>query len=794
MANNVSMKDFLQLFYMQDLIINMPEAQFAQYQAYLKANDGKGDFRGNMKMWRDKGLVNRIEKKDKNGKVIDVFWERNMQYVGDQGTRGSSAHAAIAPSPTQMEDKDWEKLFRELQNAFRDMAANRDDFKDNKKATEFLDEYFGDNKLFSMYKATPQTKSHIDKLQDLLKTHANTMHPLLSNIFETRQDYDKFVKDIKDEKYNSNPKTRDKLLRIINAISHEMNWGDGFTKHPQIAATLAGVGIDAIISGLNDKNEVINPNKLDYFKRNYQNILLGATQDKVYDVVKNYSSSIAGAVEYAKEKVDYNNPNSKDYIPPKRNDQLTDWQKISDWVGKRWSDHMDKYTKLRGGHVYFSPQAKSIVNALDGAKFKPNDGLGKLLENADKIKKNLQYKSPSATAHFEWMTKKLGELKSKKMFEGALKNASQMKALVSELAIMALEDGKSDSMDAVKTAMEVLTVIKYGYTTSNVMDAMKKEDVSIFSDKSLSWNKHEGMRFVTTAMDKSIKFAFLGAGYLLNGAGHFIKTRNKKFNAKSGKPNKYQKDLKSRTDAEKAELERQQRTDSNQKRRINTKLNQYRRTGVTEATLDADITRYNTDLQDLYNRQRIPMSYINHWLNDPANQSDPDFANVQRFYEEIDNQQSPTPITITGTDPYLQSSIDDIQNDLSTIADTQNKLQGATDKRQEFQNGTDTVKMINAQMRDRKQKIDNWDKDHQDKFTQLMAHWDFLQSGSSRTGENILQQMWNGLMPISQEGKQKKYDTQKDRTNPFTNATEKMSQKDWLRMQWLKKHGYSNAA
>lgn len=759
---DISMKEFLQLFYMQDMIINMPEAQFAQYQAYLKANDGKGDFRGNMKMWRDKGFVI-----NNNG-----TWERNMQYPGDQGTRATSTHPRIEPSQYQMEDKDWEKLFRELQTAFRDMAANRDDFKDNKKATEFLDEYFGDNKLFSMYKATPQTKSHIDKLHDLLETYANTMHPLLSNIFETRQDYDKFVKDIKDEKYNSQPKTRDKLLRVINAISHEMNWGDGFSKHPQIAAALSGVGIDAIISGLNDKNEVINPDKLDYFKRNYQNILIEAKQDKVYDVVKNYSPSISSAVEYAKEKVDYNNPNSKDYIPPKRNDQLTDWQKISDWVGKRWSDHMDKYTKLRGGHVYFSPQAKSIVNALDGTKFKPNDGLAKLLENADKIKKNLQYKSPSATDHFDWMVKKLGELKSKKMFEGALKNASQMKALVSELAIMALEDGKSDSIDAVKTAMEVLTVIKYGYTTSNVMDAMKKEDVSIFSDKSLSWNKNEGMKFVTTAMDKSIKFAFLGAGYLLNGAGHFIKTRNKKFKAKSGKLNKYQKDFNARTDAEKAELERQQRADSNQKRRINTKLNAYRRSGVTEASLDADIAQYNTDLQTLFNNQRIPLSYIEHWINDPANQHDADFANVQRFYEDVINQQSPTPITISGTDPYLQSSIDDILNDLQTIADTQSQLQDATNKRQEFQNGTDTVNMIKEQMRARKQKIDNWDKDHQDKFTQLMAHWDFLQSGSSRTGENILQKAWRGLMPVSQEAKQKEYDKSK-----FN-----------LYQQWMQKH------
>ena len=56
-------------------------------------------------------------------------------------------------------------------------------------------------------------------------------------------------------------------------------------------------------------------------------------------------------------------------------------------------------------------------------------------------------------------------------------------------------------------------------------------------------------------MDLSIKTAFVGVGYLINGAGHFIKMRGKKFNAKPGKQNKYQKDLQGKTDAEKADVQ-----------------------------------------------------------------------------------------------------------------------------------------------------------------------------------------------------------------------------------------------
>jgi len=49
--------------------------------------------------------------------------------------------------------------------------------------------------------------------------------------------------------------------------------------------------------------------------------------------------------------------------------------------------------------------------------------------------------------------------------------------------------------------------------TSKVMDAMRQSDFKVFSDGSLSWNKNEGIQFVTNAFDKSVKAAFLGIGY-----------------------------------------------------------------------------------------------------------------------------------------------------------------------------------------------------------------------------------------------------------------------------------------
>ena len=106
-----------------------------------------------------------------------------------------------------------------------------------------------------------------------------------------------------------------------------------------------------------------------------------------------------------------------------------------------------------------------------------------------------------------------------------------MKALIRELIIKAVRENK---IDEAKTAMEVLSVIKYGYTTSKIMDAIRKEPLSIFSDKGLSWNKNEGMQFVTNALDRSIKYAFTSLGYGITFVGNAIRLSGSKIKKTTG--------------------------------------------------------------------------------------------------------------------------------------------------------------------------------------------------------------------------------------------------------------------
>ena len=217
----------------------------------------------------------------------------------------------------------------------------------------------------------------------------------------------------------------------------------------------------------------------------------------------------------------------------------------------------EKYVKFKGDRLYFSPNAKNIVAAIHKAKVKPTDGIKGVLDKASDIEKGLLYKSPKATDHFKWLTKTMGELSNTmpKAFEGALRNGRQMHAIIEEMIMIAVRDGK---VDEAKTAMEVLSVIKYGYTTSKIMEALGKENLSIFSDGKLSWNKNEGMALVTKALDKSIKTAFMGIGYGITMVGNAINLSGSKFRGKSSRISKDHKNWEEQSLIQKQDLKKRQ--------------------------------------------------------------------------------------------------------------------------------------------------------------------------------------------------------------------------------------------
>ena len=782
---SVKMNDFLLQYYMQLRFNHMPAEVRAKFNEYAK-ND---DFRGHMKDWKKNLMTNGANNPMPDPNEAGGAWE--------------------------LSNDEWEKLFRAFQDAFRAMDADKKSFKDNKDANDFLNEYFGDLHLFSNGVASNDAEQEI---QGNFKTFLESNRQVLEVAFKqwglTDGDfsYSDLMSGIQDKKYNTSPKFQKKIKDVAQYVAYYMRQPDFVNSLPNAQTNLPD--FEKVEKGFDD--DQIDPLKLDYFKRNHRDLLDTLNKkSKIYSVFKTYDKGkISKLLDEATQKVDYGNKESDDYVPPKRDDELTPWQQLSKNIGDTWSDYMDKYIKFRGDRLYMSNSAKAIVKALDDkkVKMKPTDGLGKLVENTDAIKANLLYKSPTATKHFEWMAKTLKELQSTmpKAFAGALQNGRQMRALVSELIMTAVRDGK---MDEAKTAMEVLSVIKYGYTTSKIMDALGKENLSIFSDKGLSWNKNEGVQFVTNAMDKSIKAAFMGIGYGITIAGNAYNLHGSKFNRATGRMKQAHDDfIQANDDAKNKKIAERNIENPLAQQRIQVEQNVMAQTGITDATYAQHEQAYNTAKSDAKQKLTV-MNDADKRLKDAnqklesyddltqqinsANQALPQIQqNLQQLQNALNN-----PNTYNGMPPQaanalavdiqrqitdLQQQERDIQQSLPQLQQQQQQLlanpdiQSALASRPQYQadfnaaqtsyntaqqmadqlgdpvhkfkNAKNRVDELNRQIDARNDEINNWDDKHTDKFQELMAYWDFLETGRNTHTGNMYS--WT---PGSAAKKQKKF-------------------------------------
>ncbi len=732
MAN---MNEFLLQYYMQRRFNTMPPEVRAQFDVYLASDD----FRGNMKDWKSK-----LMHQDANGKWV----ENDLPDPND------------ATGNFFLDDKEWTKFFNAFQDAFREMSASKDSFKDNAKATSFLNEYFGDpaTHLFANAVANPTAESLINgDFKQFLTDHRNGLEIYLKQwgLVDSDFSYSDLLNGISSKKYNTAPDFQKKLKTVAQYITF-------YVQQPDFQQALGLQGrqlpnFTDIENGFD--TSTVNPNKLDYFKRNYKSLLNTlVTDSKVYDVFKLYDhGKISKHLETSVGKVDYANTDSKDYVPPKRSDELTPWQHLKDNVKDTWTDYMDKYIKLRGDRLYFSNSAQLIFKALTGAKFKPTDGLDKLLSSAGDIKKNLMYKSPRAVDHFDWMNKTLGELKNTmpKAFAGALKTGRQMKAIVSELVIKAVRENK---MDEAKTAMEVLSVVKYGYTTSKIMDALGNEKLSIFSDGGLSWNKNQAVQFVTNAMDKSIKAAFMGVGYLITMGGNAIRLNGSKFNGKTGRIKGARDTWIADNNAQRAVAQQQKTANETQKTNLENNLTAMRNRGLTEQALDASIGQYRQDISALNQNLENQIHNLEQWL--AANQTHPDANAVANYLVQL--QAGSNPAAPTVTDPAVQARVQNISQSRRDITAKTKQMDRKIKKRQEFENATQSIQMLNDQITKQNDVLNNWDANHKDKYRELMAYWDMLETGrDSHTGKMY---SWT---PGSAKDKQKNF----NKKNPNTNLS-----------------------
>ena len=784
---NISMENFLLQYLMQMRIRRMDPQVMARYQDYI----ANGDFNGHMKEWRN-NLMEEVDGKWKAKELPDP--------------NGPDYH---------LTDEEWVKLFKEFRSAFRSMAADRRklegaiDYGDkNDTALGFLDEYFGTGKLFSQSVASPEAETAISAFYRIITNDANKSNITIFLKQHNLIDYDALKKGLEDKKYNTSATFQQQLKDVVEYISYNASIN-------QLAVDFSGCDLNQITNGFedDDTNLATSPEFIDFKGGEYDIILRRLYgSEKIRKAFP--SNKFTTAYNRAKELTGYDDPSSKDYVHPKPKDELTLGQKVSKWADDTYEDVFEKYIKFHGDRLYFSVQAKEIVSAIHKAKIKPTDGLDKVIASAAEIKKGLAYKSPKAPGHFDWFIETLGKVKEKmpKAFAGALYNGRQMKAVVSEIIAEAVNNNK---VAEAKTAMEVLSVIRYGFTTSKIMETLGKEDFKLFSDKDLSWNKTNGMQFVTNALDKSIKFAFMGIGYGITIAGNAISQRGIKFNhERTGR-------LQNDDDLDKQRTRLEEQTTRMQTRRLDMERNRHRvvnsgsttaantiteanfarhqaRLATDKAKADRErhnleqykrihqpefrrVEEYNTAERDFNNAHTEHTNLRNeiNALNDQvrtirASGADPDVQRVrieklaQQIAEKEDKDQE---VTAKGRDAwdimkrieksghllYSQRIVKDHDNRQSALSDLDSENTTLESRLSQWESATRAIEELNAQITEKQDNIANWDDEHNTKYTELMAYWDMLETGRDfHTGK-----MYN-WGTLSKKKAQTEFDANKD--------------------------------
>ena len=761
-----SMKDFLTAYYNRLIFREMSYEQFVQFCGYIK--DKKAT--DNQKIWAEELL-----KKDPatGGFAVrpntDIYIPKEMPQPDD---------------PTDEfylgadNDKEWKKLFRAFQTAFQTMDGAKKDFKYNDKATKFLETYFGSHTsgttpvqhLFQYTKATSTAKAKIGPapagsaavtLRGFLGKYKNRLELQLKNWGLLTEDfsYDDLLNGIDSEKYNKNPKFRKRMESVAQVI-------DGYIAGDITMQQRLGILNPSEIPDCSDVSKWfddsnISPFRLQQFKNEYATLLNTLRKEsKVREVFEQYDEGkISGPLNKALKNQSYDDPKSDDYVQPKREDTLTIPERLSEWWGDTYSDCLEKYVKLKGDELFFSSEAKAICKHLR-KDLKKTDGLDGVLKNVGGAKDKLQSaREFKAKKHLEWFEKTLNALKNdpklSKVWAGALKDGTHMQALVKEMIIRAV---KEDKKDECKTALELISVLHYDYTTSKIMETLGKENLTIFSDGKLSWNKNEGMKLVTTALDKSIKTAFMGIGYGITMVGNAIKMSNRKIKNYSG-----DKNFKKEHDAY---LDQQ----ANDKQALVDLLaNERTQRTTTQATVDGIRAgrTYNVAKTDIENTistteaiiatdvQALEQALIQ--TANSVNGGGPwtpianaaEYDAIETFIKSVGTGTLATKPTLTGTGAALQTHLDNIETQHSALTTQRQKLD-------DLVNGTELLTQLDEQITRHQDEVSNWDANHMDAMEELALYWNMLETGrNTKTGP-----MYNWVRNLNKNNAQKRFSGQ----------------------------------
>lgn len=546
-----SLKDALYQYFAQAHFNAMSAEQFARFKDYIKAKD----FQGNMRWW-EKSFMEKGEKK-----LVPDF---------------------TADSDYKLEPEDWTRLYDWFQNTLESMYTNLDtEYAHTLFVPGFIKKWFGPGRIFQSTVASEGTEKALGALATFLKTEdgkklGDTLKrsPQLRDVFSGELTFDAFVAKLEAKEYNKDLKFRKKVNDVIAYISQYMpqpgenapyksNWPQGlgyesdrneYTGY-QTVTELKGplkelhkyFDSNNASSWINKENEEdrfkFDEDKkkglVNIFKENYQPLLntLVTGEKKIREEFQKHDqgsgSLITEQLNKAFKDTDYDNKESKDYVVPKQTEERNFIDRIKKFKDDTYENYFEQFFEPRyGAHVYHTTYARTVGEAFDKVGIKPSGGIDGIIAKKDDIIKEINKKAAGkALKHFNWFCTTMEEIKKSipKAYNDALRNPHQMRAVVSQIIIKALKTKPYDDGEA-KTAMELLALTRYGVMASRFREGLSEglKDVKLFSDDKLSWNKNEGIKIVTGAIDTTLKLGLKTLAFAGTGGYNLVKNRFKR--------------------------------------------------------------------------------------------------------------------------------------------------------------------------------------------------------------------------------------------------------------------------
>ncbi|MBQ8294305.1 MAG: hypothetical protein IJX89_02890 [Alphaproteobacteria bacterium] len=494
---------------------------------------------------------------DLRGKAFEINARGEYVFLDDKRTATQKGWtnpktgllATDLPAP-DLSDEDWRYFYALCRTAIRSINDRREDLmrNDPDKNPLPIDKWFGDKNLkaFSAQEVSPAIKDKFRSFALLVRNEARLKNKLLDS-FSADYSLETFLADLIDQDYSRNSQFTiqkiQSLIRILpGMLSPTYDFKTGENKYPledstrtqiyKIFAPAATVDdadalygeFDSLSAALDPANEQINPAQLRQFQDPsvYREILKALYAADKPEKKSSFYSQFASAggdeiTNYMSQVITGNNYESgANELIPKLSKQQNTLEKIKEKIDDFTDEHFKRLTDRAARHIYIDVNAQPIVNAIVKEKILPTDGISKILEKKEDIKKRVQSKQPSAKKGCDFLFEALEYIKSSgdmdAALDGAFRNGRKAESIAFEVIKYAISKHK---VAEAKTALEVLSVMRYDTFSSAHWTEFHKSQTPIFGDDKLSFNKDsESVSFITRALDKAFYLGVNGMFWL----------------------------------------------------------------------------------------------------------------------------------------------------------------------------------------------------------------------------------------------------------------------------------------